>query len=61
VPIINEAFTPSPASIKHAQLVIDAFTASPGAGVVNIGGVMYDQPHLSRAKRLLVRAKPARS
>jgi citrate lyase subunit beta / citryl-CoA lyase len=61
VPIINEVFTPSSASIKHAQSVIDAFIANPGAGVVSIGGVMYDQPHLSRAKRLLARAKPDRS
>ena len=61
VPIINEVFMPSPASIKHAQSVIDAFAANPGAGVVNIRGVMYDQPHLSRANRLLARAKPVRS
>jgi citrate lyase subunit beta / citryl-CoA lyase len=61
VPIINEVFTPSADSIKHAQLVIDAFAANPGAGVVNIGNVMYDQPHLTRARRLLERAKAARS
>jgi citrate lyase subunit beta / citryl-CoA lyase len=56
VPIINEVFTPSANAIAHARAVIDAFAASPGAGVVAIGGVMYDQPHLVRAKQLLARA-----
>ena len=53
VPIINEVFTPSPEAIARAKAVVDVFAASPGAGVVNIGGVMFDQPHLTRAKRLL--------
>jgi citrate lyase subunit beta/citryl-CoA lyase len=61
VPIINEIFTPSRAAQALAQSIVDAFAANPGAGVVGIGGVMYDQPHLSRAVRLLDRAKTARS
>jgi citrate lyase subunit beta / citryl-CoA lyase len=56
VPIINEVFTPSAHAIAHAQSVIAAFAAAPGAGVVGIGGVMYDRPHLVRAKQLLARA-----
>ena len=56
VPIINEVFTPSAEAIAHAQSVITAFAAAPGAGVVGIGGVMYDRPHLVRAKQLLARA-----
>jgi len=56
VPIINEVFTPSADAIAHAQSVIAAFAAAPGAGVVGIGGVMYDRPHLVRAKQLLARA-----
>ena len=56
VPIINEVFTPSAEAIAHAQSVIAAFAAAPGAGVVGIGGVMYDRPHLVRAKQLLARA-----
>jgi citrate lyase subunit beta/citryl-CoA lyase len=56
VPIINEVFTPSAEAIAHAQSVIAAFAAVPGAGVVGIGGVMYDRPHLVRAKQLLARA-----
>ena len=57
VPIINEVFTPSAAAVGHAQSVVDAFAAAPGAGVVGIGGVMYDRPHLVRAKQLLARAQ----
>jgi len=53
VPIINEVFTPTPDAVARAQAIVDAFTASPSAGVVGIGGVMYDRPHLARAKRVL--------
>jgi citrate lyase subunit beta / citryl-CoA lyase len=53
VPIINDVFTPSPEALARAQSIVDAFAANPGAGVVGIGGVMYDRPHLSRAQRLL--------
>jgi len=35
--------------------VVAAFAADPSAGVVAIGGVMYDRPHLTRAQRLLAR------
>ena len=59
VPIINEVFTPSARAIAHAQSVIAAFAAAPGAGVVGIGGVMYDRPHLARAEQLLARASSA--
>jgi citrate lyase subunit beta/citryl-CoA lyase len=58
VAIINEVFTPSPEALKHAQAVVDAFAAKPGAGVVGIGGLMYDRPHLARAERLLARPRP---
>jgi citrate lyase subunit beta / citryl-CoA lyase len=58
VPIINEVFTPSAAALDRAHAVIDAFAASPGAGVVGIDGVMYDRPHLARAQQLLARATP---
>jgi citrate lyase subunit beta/citryl-CoA lyase len=61
VAIINEVFTPMPDAIKRAQDVIAAFAADPGAGTVGIGGVMYDRPHLERARQLLARAKAAAS
>jgi citrate lyase subunit beta/citryl-CoA lyase len=57
VAVINEVFTPSAAEIARAQAVVAAFAASPGVGVVGIDGVMYDRPHLERAKRLLARAQ----
>ncbi len=56
VPIINELFTPTPAALAQAQAIVDAFAVNPGAGVVAIGGVMVDRPHLVRAKQLLARA-----
>jgi citrate lyase subunit beta/citryl-CoA lyase len=59
VPIINEAFTPSADAIAHAQALVAAFAADPAAGVVGIGGVMYDRPHLTRAERLLLLARAA--
>ena len=59
VPIINEVFTPTPQAVAQAQAIVEAFAANPSAGVVGVGGVMYDRPHLARAKRVLARAKPA--
>jgi len=61
VPIINELFTPSATAIDHARAVVEAFAANPGAGVVGIGGVMYDRPHLARAEQMLARAATAKS
>ena|SRR5579872_4105261 len=57
VPVINAAFTPTPEAIAQAQAIVDAFAANPGAGTVGIGGVMADQPHLLRARRVLERAR----
>lgn len=59
VPIINAAFTPSPEAVEEAQRVVAAFAEAPGAGVLGIGGKMYDRPHLRRAERLLARAAAA--
>ena len=53
VAIINDVFTPKPDAIARAQAIVAAFAAAPGAGAIGIGGVMYDRPHLARAKRLL--------
>jgi citrate lyase subunit beta/citryl-CoA lyase len=57
VAIINEVFTPTAEAIKRAEAVIAAFAQNPGAGTIGIGGVMYDRPHLERARQLLARAK----
>ena len=59
VAIINEVFTPRADAIARAKAVVAAFAADPEAGVVAIDGVMYDRPHLARAKHMLTRAKAA--
>jgi citrate lyase subunit beta/citryl-CoA lyase len=59
VPVINEVFTPSAAAIAAARAVVAAFEANPGKGTVGIDGVMYDRPHLERARQLLARATAA--
>jgi len=57
VAICNEVFTPKPEAIERAKAVVAAFAADPGAGTIGIGGVMYDRPHLERARQLLARVK----
>jgi citrate lyase subunit beta / citryl-CoA lyase len=59
VPVINEVFTPTAAAIAAARAVVAAFERNPGQGTVGIDGVMYDRPHLERARQLLARAKAA--
>jgi citrate lyase subunit beta/citryl-CoA lyase len=60
VEAINDVFTPTAEAVAHAQTIVAAFAAQPGAGVVGIGGKMYDRPHLVRAKVLLAKAGKAR-
>ena len=57
VAVINAVFTPTAEAIARAEAVVAAFAADPGAGTIGIGGVMYDRPHLERARQLLARAK----
>lgn len=57
VAVINEVFTPSPEAVARSQAVVSAFEAAGNAGVVAIGGKMYDRPHLKLAERLLKRAQ----
>ncbi|MFV0623057.1 HpcH/HpaI aldolase/citrate lyase family protein [Sphingomonas sp. ac-8] len=56
VPVINAAFTPTPAQVADAEAVVAAFAAAPGAGVLRHEGRMLDAPHLKQAQRLLQRA-----
>ena len=56
IAIIHAAFAPSAAALDAARSVIAAFEASPGAGVVALGGAMLDRPHYVRAMRVLARA-----
>jgi citrate lyase subunit beta/citryl-CoA lyase len=53
VATINEAFTPSEAEVAHAQRIVDAFAANPGAGTLGLDGKMLDMPHLKQARRTL--------
>ena len=48
---------PSADEIAHAQRVIDAFVANPGAGTVGLDGKMVDIPHKKQAERILAQAK----
>jgi citrate lyase subunit beta / citryl-CoA lyase len=57
--VINEVFTPTSGAVAKARAVIAAFDANPGKGTVGIDGVMYDRPHLERARQLIVRAAAA--
>jgi citrate lyase subunit beta/citryl-CoA lyase len=59
VPVINEVFTPTADAVAKARAIIAAFDANPAKGAVAIEGVMYDRPHLERAKQLLARAVAA--
>jgi citrate lyase subunit beta/citryl-CoA lyase len=61
VEIINEVFTPNAEALAKARAIVAAFEAQPSKGTVAIEGVMYDRPHLARAKRLLARSKDAES
>jgi citrate lyase subunit beta/citryl-CoA lyase len=56
VPIINAAFTPSPAAVAHARRVVAEFAKHPGAGVLTLDGAMIDAPHLKLAQRILAQA-----
>jgi citrate lyase subunit beta/citryl-CoA lyase len=56
VATINAGFTPSKAEIAHAQAVVEAFAANPGAGALKLDGKMIDRPHLNQSRALLLRA-----
>jgi citrate lyase subunit beta/citryl-CoA lyase len=57
VPVINEAFTPGEAEIARARAIVNAFSANPGAGALQLDGQMIDQPHLDQARKLLERLR----
>lgn len=53
VPVINSAFSPSPAELERAERIVAAFEATPGAGTIGLDGEMLDMPHLKRAYAVL--------
>jgi citrate lyase subunit beta/citryl-CoA lyase len=56
VATINAGFTPTPAELAHARVIVNAFAAHPGAGALKLDGKMIDRPHLIQARRILDRA-----
>ena len=59
VPIIQAAFTPTPAELAQARAVVAAFAANPNAGTVALDGKMLDRPHLIQARKTLARHSSA--
>jgi citrate lyase subunit beta/citryl-CoA lyase len=59
VPILNEAFAPSPAALDRARRMVSAFDAATaeGRGAFAFDGEMVDLPIVERARRLLARAR----
>ena len=59
IAVINTVFTPSAAEVAKSRRIVAAFDDHPGVGVVGLDGEMLDQPHLTRARRILERARQA--
>jgi citrate lyase subunit beta/citryl-CoA lyase len=53
VATINRCYAPSEAEIAHAEKIVAAFAASPGAGALGVDGKMVDIPHLKAAQKTL--------
>ena len=59
IPVIHEAFAPSPGEIEKASKIVAAFEEAQqrGLGVVSLGSKMIDPPVVERAQKLVARAK----
>jgi len=57
VPILNEAFSPNPEEVEHANRVITAYAeaTAAGQGAITVDGKMIDVPVVERAEKLLAR------
>ena len=53
VATINRSYAPSQSELEHAQKIVAAFDANPGAGTLGVDGKMVDIPHLKAAMRTL--------
>jgi citrate lyase subunit beta / citryl-CoA lyase len=53
VATINRCYAPSEAEIAHAEKIVAAFAANPGAGTLGVDGKMVDIPHLKAAQKTL--------
>lgn len=54
---INKVFSPSPEEIKWAQEIIKINLSKPGHGVFQYQGKMIDKPIISRAEKIIEKAK----
>lgn len=61
IPVINQAFIPSAEEVAEARELISAFEAhqKAGSGAFAFKGQMRDVPHLTRARKILERARLA--
>ena len=59
IPVIHEAFAPSPADIERARKIVAAYDEAQkkGLGVVSLGSKMIDPPVVTRAVRVMAHAK----
>ena len=59
VPILNAAFSPSPAAVEHARRVVEVYEEAEAAGRASVGleGKMIDVPVVERARMVLNRAE----
>ncbi len=59
IPVIHEAFAPSPAEIERARKIVAAYDEAQekGLGVVSLGSKMMDPPVVQRALKVMARAR----
>ena len=59
IPVIHQAFAPSPAEIDKARKIVAAFEEAQqkGLAVVSLGSKMIDPPVVERARKLVARAQ----
>jgi citrate lyase subunit beta/citryl-CoA lyase len=59
IPVVHQAFAPSPAEIERALKIVAAFEEAQqrGLSVVSLGSKMVDPPVVNRALKLVERAK----
>ena len=61
IPVINDAFTPSPDEVEHQRHVLQLFSEAleRGDGALAVDGVMVDYASARRAEAILARAEAA--
>jgi citrate lyase subunit beta / citryl-CoA lyase len=59
IPVVHEAFAPTPAEIDRARNIVLAYheAESKGLGVITLGSKMIDAPVVQRALKLISRAR----